>query len=63
MAEEKKSVICQDEELGKALLQSFHAFCDALAEQLKKQKEQGFPVDEALKNVRKAKRYVARLVR
>jgi len=57
---EKK--ICDDEELGEALKQCFEKFTKALEEQLKEHQKQGLPVDEALKNVRKAKRYVKKLV-
>lgn len=58
----EKGPICKDEKLGESLKQCFEEFTRALEEQLKEQKKQGLPVDEALKNVRKARRYVKKLV-
>ena len=58
----EKGPICKDKELGEALKESAFALLNSLEEQLKEQKKQGLPVDEALKNVRKARRYVKKLV-
>jgi len=58
----EKGPICKDEKLGEALKECFEKFTQALEEQLKEQKRRGLPVDEALKNVRKARRYVKKLV-
>lgn len=58
----EKGPICNDKELGEALKESAFALLDSLEEQLKEQKKQGLPVDEALKNIRKARRYVKKLV-
>jgi len=58
----EKGPICRDEKLGEALKECFFEFVDSLEKQLKEQKKQGLPVDEALKNIRKARRYVKKLV-
>jgi len=60
---EKKGPICQDEALGEELKKLFFELVDSLEKELRKQKEKGYPVDKALKDVRKARRYVARIVR
>ena len=59
---EGEGPICKDKELGEALKESAFALLDSLEKQLKEQGKQGLPVEEGLKGVRKAKRYLKKLL-
>jgi len=63
MPEGKKVVICEDEHLGEALKKSAFGFVDALEKQLKEQANMGLPVEEGLKNVKKARRYLRQVLK
>ena len=58
----EKGPVCKDKELGEALKESTFALLDSLERQLKEQGRRGLPVEEGLKGVRKAKRYLKKLL-
>ena len=58
----EKGPICKDKELGEALKESTFALLDSLEKHLKEQGKQGLPVEEGLKKVRKAKRYLRKIL-
>lgn len=58
----EKGPICKDEKLGEEVKRLFFELADSLEKQLKEQAKMGFDTEKALKAVRKAKRYVRKLV-
>ena len=63
MAEEMKGPICRDEELGEALRKTTFELIASLERQLKEQGKRGLPVEEGLKNVRKVRRYLKKVLK
>ena len=63
MAEETKGPICRDEELGETLKKTSFELIASLERQLKEQGKRGLPVEEGLKNVRKVRRYLKKVLK
>ena len=63
MPEEVKGPICRDEELGESLKKTTYELIGALEKQLKEQGKMGLPVEEGLRNVKKVKRYLRKVLK
>jgi len=61
MPPQKKKDICEDEDLREGLKKCAFELISSLERQLKKQEEQGYPIGDSLKSIRRAKKALKKI--